>query len=69
LASSTAAKPAWPVLLCIKAEQLSKSQLIHPESKRGKPYMFSDQLNERNTMVQSNLAFEEPVQTSLAGSG
>jgi len=31
--------------------------------------MFFDQLDERNVMVQGNLAFEELAQTGLAGSG
>ena len=46
-----------------------KSQLIGPDSERSEPYMFFDQLNEENAMVQSNLAFDELVQTGLAGLG
>jgi hypothetical protein len=51
-----------------------KSQLIRPDSERDKPYLFFDQLDEGNTMVQSNLAFEElalaglePARPVLAG--
>jgi hypothetical protein len=51
-----------------------KSQLIRPDSERDKQYLFFDQLDEGNAMVQSNLAFEElalaglePARPVLAG--
>jgi len=46
-----------------------KSQLIRPDSERSEPYMFFDQLDEGNAMVQSNLAFDELVQIGLSGLG
>jgi hypothetical protein len=43
-----------------------KLQLIHPDSKRGDPYRFFDQLDDRNTMVKYILAFDKVGQTGLA---
>jgi hypothetical protein len=46
-----------------------KLQLIHPDSKRGDPYRFFDQLDDRNAMVQYILALDEVGQTGLAALG
>jgi hypothetical protein len=46
--------------VCLGQNGFRKSQLIRPDSEQGEPYILFDQLNERNTMVQSNIVFEEP---------
>jgi hypothetical protein len=60
LDGSTAAKPGL-----VGQNGFRKSQLIRSDSERGEPYMFFNQLDERNAMVQSNLALEELAQTGL----
>jgi hypothetical protein len=46
-------KPAWLVYAGPRQKTFWKSWLVHSDSKRGDPYMFFDQLYERNAMVQS----------------
>jgi hypothetical protein len=57
-----------------KQTGLTGSTASKPDSERDKPYLFFDQLDEGNAMVQSNLAFEElalaglePARPVLAG--